>query len=285
VAPISRSHCSSGSGGEDGCAGSDTPVYYSQLFVRRDSGLSELNQLQGHTFAYNDGASLSGYHCLRFFLQSYCSSNNNNCSSSGNSRSSIDDEGPSSDADGGRPLRLPFFSRIIPTGGHLHSLRAVSSGLADVCCCDCEVLDRLQKASATDPDLAALLDSLQPVSLPSSGDGSGDNGSDGASLLGPNPAQPVVASVRLSVELRRRIAAAFLAVAQREREEAEEAGGTDAPPSVLEAINATAYTAVSAGFYGGIRGAMCAGQGRDILCARESELVAEAGGDNCFRHA
>lgn len=283
VAPVSsKASVSVGAGlTSDSCA---VPVYFSQLFVHRDSDVTTLHHLQHRTFAYNDGASLSGYHCLRFFLQSYCSS----CGSG----SGLDDAPD-------HALTLPVFSRIMATGGHLQSLKAVSAGLADTCCIDCEVLARLRSASASDPALATLLATVRPINLPLTGPrmdlapvGSVAVVADDANLspssppaqsglLGPNPAQPVVASARLPASLRARILSAFIAAAHGDIE-TDHIGGQRRRP-LLEPIGAKSYTAVTAEFYSGIRGAMCGCQGRDILCAQESALVAEAGGDSCYR--
>ena len=45
------------------------PVYYSQLFVHKESPYVCIQDLQDSIFAYNDESSLSGFHCMIFFLK------------------------------------------------------------------------------------------------------------------------------------------------------------------------------------------------------------------------
>jgi ABC-type phosphate/phosphonate transport system substrate-binding protein len=45
------------------------PVYYSQLFVHKESPYVSIQDLQDSIFAYNDESSLSGFHCMNFFLK------------------------------------------------------------------------------------------------------------------------------------------------------------------------------------------------------------------------
>lgn len=319
------------------------PVYFSQLYVHRDSDVFEFHDLQNRTFAYNDGASLSGYHCLRFFLQSYYGGRSPvvNSSDSGSSSGSSSENSDRTanhvqqqhhhQSPDNSPLTLPFFSQIMATGGHLKSLRAIRDRQADVCCIDCEVLCRLRKTSEQDAELAALLDCVRPIAVPAvvpdlavltSASASRDaalsvtdmvaartigsccNVAPGAAsaegLLGPNPAQPVVASTRLSESLRRRITDAFIAVGCQTQpvdsmDSSREICGTDTSGlelkskskvlSLLEPMNATAYVPVTPSFYDGIHTAMHSCQGLDILCAAESVFVAEAGGNHCYRPA
>ena len=85
----------------------ELPVYYSQLYVRKESELVSVDQLQGTTFAYNDESSLSGLHCVSFFIKA------------------LDQRHP-------QRYMLPFFASVIRTGAHRNSLQAVIDGDADV---------------------------------------------------------------------------------------------------------------------------------------------------------
>jgi len=123
------------------------PVYYSQLYVHKNLTYNTLQELQGCTFAYNDDASLSGYHCLRFLLNHYASAttikNNNN---NEEKKVGVEEEEEKKMND----ITLPFFSRTVCTGGHLLSIKAVALGKADVACIDCVVVqDLLAKAAAS----------------------------------------------------------------------------------------------------------------------------------------
>ena len=72
-----------------------------------------IEQLQGRVLAYNDEASLSGLHCVSFFLKALSERHPNTCT-------------------------LPFFSSAVRTGAHRLSVQAVVEGRADVlalvCC-------------------------------------------------------------------------------------------------------------------------------------------------------
>ena len=185
------------------------PVYYSQVFVREDSSYRTFNDLQGSRLAYNCEASLSGYHCLKNFVKAL--------------------------ADDDNSVKLPFFKSVVRTGGHKHSAKAVCDSEADVCCLDCNIIADL----LVTPEGNAIMSQLRSIELPSlslmlrgrreerqadifdlSRDDIGnvsrerelscivsENG-----LLGPNPAQPVVVSNRLSQQQMLAIKKAFLGV-------------------------------------------------------------------------
>lgn len=195
-------------GGDRVDEGTVYPVYYSQVFVRKDSPYKTFKDLQDSTLAYNCEASLSGYHCLKNFVKAF--------------------------ADNDESVMLPFFKSVMRTGGHKHSAKAVCSGKADICSLDCNVIAELIHT----PEGSAIMSQLRSIELPSLslilrrrreerqaeildlGRSVGDisekiesscivseNG-----LLGPNPAQPVVASRRLSPQQMQDIKKAFLKV-------------------------------------------------------------------------
>lgn len=118
---------------------------------------------------------------------------------------------------------FPVFSECVASGGHAKSMRLVAEKRCDVCCLDSVVVDRMR----SDNILCSLLDNLRPLKLPSfplpvteslSRDNFNSiqtkkNCSD--EYLGPNPAQPVVASNRLPRELIDRIRQAFESIKER----------------------------------------------------------------------
>lgn len=79
----------------------DEPLYFSDIFVNKNSNIKSLDDLNGHNWAYNDTESLSGYFCIK------------NC------RKNIN---------------------MICSGSHLNSIQMVSNGTVDITCIDSNVL-------------------------------------------------------------------------------------------------------------------------------------------------
>ena len=195
--------------------------------MRASSAYKCVEDLEGSRFAYNDESSLSGFHCVRFFLQAYLSSNSND-------------------------KKTSFFSESIATGSHFNSIMAVLTNKADVLCLDCNVLAKLQSTE----DGLELLSQLKHIEVPPLAyryyrslkkscevDYDDDDDSDsnrvvvpyGAVMghststhkcsdtvlvsthdgkLGPNPAQPVVISTRLPLEIHAVIQDAFMQISE-----------------------------------------------------------------------
>jgi len=132
-------------------------------------------------------------------------------------------------------MKTHFFRKTIATGGHAKSLVAVQNGVADVCALDCCVWQHLLQ---TDPD---KLKNIRPLS-------------DGR--LGPHPAQPIVASNRVSVEIQDRIRKAFIALS----------------PLLLSSINAESYITVSDQDYQRIRMKLLQCKGKKLIqrCGKNS---------------
>jgi ABC-type phosphate/phosphonate transport system substrate-binding protein len=102
-----------------GCEG---PNYRSLFLVREDDGARSLAELRGRIAAVNSPDSQSGYSALRAAVAPL--------------------------ARDGR-----FFSRVIETGGHFQSARAVAEGRADLAALDCvnyALLARYRPASVAD---------------------------------------------------------------------------------------------------------------------------------------
>lgn len=157
-------------------ANSAIPVYYSGIYVHKDSRFKCIADLNGASFAYNDEASLSGFHCIKFFMKALQASDNS--------------------------ITFPFFSSIMRTGAHKNSVKFIIEKKADVAVLDCNVVESLlQTSSGRDmmeqcrriyvPSMSVqLLDGDMPLQCCVSMDG----------YLGPNPAQPIVASKRLPLD-------------------------------------------------------------------------------------
>jgi phosphonate transport system substrate-binding protein len=86
------------------------PIYYSDIIVRVDSPYQRVEDLKGRVWAYNDELSNSGYNLPRAFLIR-------------------------------KRLHKGFLGKIIRTGSHEESIRAVATGEADVSAVDSLVLD------------------------------------------------------------------------------------------------------------------------------------------------
>ena len=136
--------------------GSDGKLYSSRFIVAANSTIEALGECRGKIAAMNAADSNSGMNVLRYAIAKY---------------------NPSA----------AFFSRVVQTGGHLHSLEAVVDGTADVAAIDCvsfqliqdhwpELVDQvrsigfsvktcglpfvLPKSSIRDADLGLLVDNL-----------------------------------------------------------------------------------------------------------------------------
>jgi ABC-type phosphate/phosphonate transport system substrate-binding protein len=86
------------------------PVYHGDVVVRSGAPQQTFADLEGTTFAFNEEASLSGFHMMRHHLV-----------------------GLGSD--------LTYFSRTIATGSHLASLQSVADGTADCAVVDSMLMD------------------------------------------------------------------------------------------------------------------------------------------------
>jgi phosphonate transport system substrate-binding protein len=85
------------------------PVYYSDVIVRRDSGITCLEDLRGCSWAYNEPASHSGHTVTLYSLVRM----------------------------GARP---GFFARVVEAGFHQRAIRLVADGAVDAAAIDCQVL-------------------------------------------------------------------------------------------------------------------------------------------------
>lgn len=169
------------------------PEYFSDMVVAKDSGIKCAEHLRGSTLAYNDVDSLSGYHCVRSWLE----------------RNGED---------------ATFFGGAIASAGHARSVELVLRGDADCAAIDMNVMDQLQR---THPHLVARLRVLEDVSM------------------GPNPAQPMVASTTMPAGTLDRLRRAVTSL--HELAASGPGGGGGGSPST-----------VSAGGGGGGRGRGCA---------------------------
>jgi phosphonate transport system substrate-binding protein len=124
-------------------------VYFSDVVVRRESPFSSFADLRGTTFAYNEEASHSGYNLVAYSLRR-------------------------------RGEQLPFFAKLIRTGSHIESLRAVVAGLADTAAIDSHVWDFLCREDE------ALVSALRPIDR-----------------LGPSTSPPVVIHRRNAADAER----------------------------------------------------------------------------------
>ena len=275
------------------------PVYYSQLYVHKNSSYKSLQELRGRVFAYNDDASLSGYHCLRFLLNHYASTTTNNNNNNNNDEKVEEEGGQKKMMD----ITIPFFSRTVCTGGHISSMKAIAMGNADVACIDCVVVqDLLAKAAAaaaaaseddnedttttTSCQDSSLwyFNQLRPLHAPPFVYTEGDTNKETSSLtvkhderlsqqrqqhhqdnnnnnndgrVGPNPAQPIVISKNINIDLRNRIQRAYLSLHDH---------------TSLSHINATHFVSVTPRHYDAIDAMMQECEGIDIICPNESMM-------------
>jgi phosphonate transport system substrate-binding protein len=115
------------------------PIYFSDVIVRRGSVIRSFSDLHGHSWAYTDPLSQSGYGITRYSLLK-------------------------------RGETQGFFGRLVKTGSHLESIALVAAGEIDGSAIDSQVL---AVAIADDPSLAAKLtivaslgpSTIQPVAV------------------------------------------------------------------------------------------------------------------------
>ena len=86
--------------------GTDGKMYSSRFIVAADSSIEALDECRGKVAAMNAADSNSGMNVLRYAIARF---------------------NPSG----------PFFSRVVQTGSHLHSLETVADGTTDVAAIDC----------------------------------------------------------------------------------------------------------------------------------------------------
>jgi phosphonate transport system substrate-binding protein len=112
----------------------DRPIYFSDVIVRRDSGLKSFADLRGQTWAYNDKESHSGYNLTRYHLLTLGETNG-------------------------------YFGRVIEAGSHQNAIRLVAGGEADASAIDSHVLELVFRS---DPELRSALrviESLGPSTI------------------------------------------------------------------------------------------------------------------------
>lgn len=115
------------------------PIYFSDIIVRRDSGILGFSDLRNKAWAYNEPLSQSGYGITRYHLARLGETNG-------------------------------FFGEVVEAGSHRNSIRMVASGRVDGAAIDCQVLAIELR---DDPELARLVtvvdvlgpSSIQPVAV------------------------------------------------------------------------------------------------------------------------
>jgi ABC-type phosphate/phosphonate transport system substrate-binding protein len=107
------------------------PIYYSDVIVRRDSGLRSFADLRGRTWAYNEKLSQSGYGITRYHLARL-----------GETRG--------------------YFGQLIEAGRHERAIALVASGEVDAAAIDSHVLDTYLDLHPHLGRALRIIDSLGP---------------------------------------------------------------------------------------------------------------------------
>jgi len=110
------------------------PVYFSDIIVRVDSPYRRIEDLKGCVWAYNDELSNSGYNLPRAFLIR-------------------------------KGLHNNFLGKVIRTGSHEESIRAVATGEADVSAVDSLVLDYERFRGSEYARKVRIIHSLGPAGI------------------------------------------------------------------------------------------------------------------------
>jgi phosphonate transport system substrate-binding protein len=138
------------------------PRLFSDVIVARDGAARSFEDLRGGVWAYNDPGSLSGYYCVMQELAA-------------------------------RGESERFFTELVPSGGHLRSLRQVAAREVDAAAIDSNVL---ALALRREPGLARAVRVL--------------------TSWGPFPVQPIVASPRMDTSVVGAIAGVLANLHERE---------------------------------------------------------------------
>jgi phosphonate transport system substrate-binding protein len=113
----------------------DTPVYFSDVIVRREAPFHCLEDLRGASWTYNEPSSHSGYWVTRYELAR-------------------------------RGLPAPFFGRVIEAGSHMTSIELVRSGRIEASAIDSTVLELAQEADPSLADDLRVIDTWGPSAMP-----------------------------------------------------------------------------------------------------------------------
>jgi phosphonate transport system substrate-binding protein len=103
------------------------PVYYSDVIVRSDTSFYAFEDLRGHTWAYNEPSSHSGFNIMQYYLAMH----------------GLDED---------------FFRRRVESGSHRNSLQMVLQRSVDTAAIDSSVLE-LEKAN--DPSISGQIRTLE----------------------------------------------------------------------------------------------------------------------------
>ncbi len=110
-------------------------AYRSRVIVRAGDPARGLDDLRGRTLAMNSAESQSGAGALRALLRS-------------------------------RSVAAPFFGRVLPTGAHLESLRAVAQGRADAAAIDAVTFELARRHVGEAQEVRVLLSTAETPGLP-----------------------------------------------------------------------------------------------------------------------
>jgi phosphonate transport system substrate-binding protein len=110
------------------------PVYFSDVIVHADSGISSFADLRGRSWAYNEPLSQSGYGITRYHLVS------------------IGETGG-------------FFGNVIEAGFHEKAIRMVANGEVDAAAIDCQTLAIELRDHPVLADSVRVIDSLGPSTI------------------------------------------------------------------------------------------------------------------------
>ncbi|HEY7417886.1 MAG TPA: PhnD/SsuA/transferrin family substrate-binding protein [Ktedonobacteraceae bacterium] len=112
-----------------------SPLYFSDIVVRKDSPANMLADLYGCTWAYNEKASHSGYNLVQYSLL---------------------EQGKS----------LEQFAQTVETGSHAQSLRLILEGKADAAAIDSYMLDVILRNRPEIAEAVRIIGSFGPSTIP-----------------------------------------------------------------------------------------------------------------------
>jgi ABC-type phosphate/phosphonate transport system substrate-binding protein len=113
----------------------DRPIYFSDVVVRSDSPFQALEDLRGHTWAYNEPGSHSGYNVVRYALAL-------------------------------RHETSGFFGRVIESGAHQVSLQLILNHQVDGSAIDSTVLEQEIRNDPSIQSRIRIIDILGPSPIP-----------------------------------------------------------------------------------------------------------------------
>jgi len=164
---------------------SGRPLYFSDVIVRRESSIEQFEDLEGHSWSFNDLHSLSGHHIMMKRIIEVQQGRSTDQTLHPKTLSLLCASSAASSSSSASPHKHPlysFFSNVLNAGSHLNSIEKVLNGEVESATVDSQVLEAQYRRN---PSLREHLKSV--------------------ATLGPSSIQPVIIASTLPSSLKRQL--------------------------------------------------------------------------------